>query len=338
MDRDQANAARFDAESQKGHYESWFIRANSPSGERAFWIRYTIFQPTGAPTEAVGQRWAIVFGPEGIVAVQDEVPVAECDFSSNGLRARIGSSTLNDDGALGECVRGEHSIRWQLAMDGGDKPLLLLSEGLYAGSFPKAKALVPRPHVRFNGALVVDGERLSIDGWRGSQNHNWGVRHTDRYAWGQVASFAEREDAFLEVSTAQIDIGPLRSPWLTPLSLRLGARTYEFGSLWSAARNHGDYGAARNGAPASASHPRWSFAARRGSVSIRGSIHAPADAFVAVPYGNPPGGEKICLNTKCARCELTLVDGSERYSLSSHSAAFEILSDIRPATIPLAFG
>ncbi|MFT5355814.1 MAG: hypothetical protein ACI9KE_003033 [Polyangiales bacterium] len=337
MDRDQANAARFDAKNRKGHYESWFIRGNSPSGEQAFWIRYTIFQPAGAPEQAVGQRWAIVFRPEGIIAVKDELPITECDFSPAGLRARIGNSTLDDEGALGECFRGEHSIRWHLAMSGGDEPLLLLSERLYTGSFPKAKALVPRPRVRFNGALVVDGERISIDGWQGSQNHNWGLRHTDRYAWGQVASFVERDDAFLELSTAQLDIGPFRSPWFTPLTLRLGERAYEFGSLWAAAQNHGDYGAAPNGAPSPSEHPRWSFAASRGDVSIRGTIHAPGDAFVALPYGNPPGGEKICLNTKCAHCELTLVDNGERHTLTSKSAAFEILSDVRPGNIPLAF-
>lgn len=337
MDRDQANAARFDALNRKGHYESWFIRGNSPDGEHAFWIRYTIFQPAGAPEQAVGQRWAIVFRPEGIVAVQDEVAIAECSFSPTGLSVRVGDSTLNDDGALGQCVRGERSIRWQLAMEGGDAPLLLLSEGLYAGSFPKAKALVPRPGVRFNGALVVDGERISIDGWRGSQNHNWGLRHTDRYAWGQVASFAERDDAFLELSTAQLDIGPFRSPWFTPLTLRIGERAYEFGSLWDAARNHGDYGAGRDGAPVNVDHPRWRFRAKRDGVVIRGSIHAPASAFVALPYGNPPGGEKICLNTKYARCEIAVIESGKTQTLTSDAAAFEILSDVRPDSIPVAF-
>lgn len=337
MDRDQANAARFDAQNRRGHYESWFIRGNSPDGESAFWIRYTIFQPAGAPEQAVGQRWAIMFRPQGIVAVQDELPIGECSFSTSGLSVRVGDSTLDDKGAHGECVRGKHYIRWQLGFDGGDAPLLLLSEKLYAGSFPKAKALVPRPSVRFKGHIDMDDERISIDGWRGSQNHNWGLRHTDRYAWGQVASFNERDDAFLEISTAQLDIGPFRSPWFTPLTLRLGGQTHAFGSLWAAARNHGDYGAGGDGVPADVEHPRWRFRAQSGGVLIEGTIHAPARSFVALPYGNPPGGEKICLNTKYARCELSVSDRGATQTLTSDAAAFEILSDVRPTSIPRAF-
>jgi hypothetical protein len=45
----------------------------------------------------------------------------------------------------------------------------------------------------------------------GSQNHNWGSRHTDHYAWGQVAGFDDDPDAFLELSTARVRVGPLIS-------------------------------------------------------------------------------------------------------------------------------
>jgi hypothetical protein len=33
----------------RGHYESFFQRANHPTRPLAFWIRYTIFSPTGHP-------------------------------------------------------------------------------------------------------------------------------------------------------------------------------------------------------------------------------------------------------------------------------------------------
>ena len=341
MNRDQANAARFDPSSEAGHYESWFIRANSAGGE-AFWIRYTLFHPAGGG-KTLGERWAIVFRPEHpeeskrIVAVKDDVAMSQCGFSAANLNARIAESTLSDAGAEGECSRGGHKMSWNLAMKGGDEPLLLLQPGLYKGGFPKAKALVPRPHVVFDGEILIDGEALRVDAWRGSQNHNWGSRHTDRYAWGQVVSFEERDDAFLEVSTAQIDLGPFRSPWFTPLTLRLGGETYNVGSLVGAARNHGDYGAGRDGTPGTPEHPHWSFGAVRRGFSIQGRIEAPASAFVALPYSNPPGGEKICLNTKCARCVLEVRIEGKHQPLTSSAAAFEMLCDVRPSTIPHAF-
>jgi hypothetical protein len=36
---------------------------------------------------------------------------------------------------------------------------------------------------RFIGTITLNGQPIEIDNWVGSQNHNWGVRHTDRYAW-----------------------------------------------------------------------------------------------------------------------------------------------------------
>ena len=52
--RDSCNGARYEPGTMRGHYESWFLRANDASGRRAFWIRYTIFSPRGRPGDAVG--------------------------------------------------------------------------------------------------------------------------------------------------------------------------------------------------------------------------------------------------------------------------------------------
>jgi hypothetical protein len=48
--------------------------------------------------------------------------------------------------------------------------------------------------------------------WVGSQNHNWGSKHTDRYSWGQVAGFDAHPESFLEVATARLKLGPLWTP------------------------------------------------------------------------------------------------------------------------------
>ena len=124
-----------------------------------------------------------------------------------------------------------HRITWTLALHDGGPPLVLMAPSSYEGGFPKAKALVPRPASRFDGELTVDGERIAIDGWLGSQNHNWGRAHTDRYVWGQVAGFDGHDDAFLECSSAKLRIGPVQTPWLTLVVLRLGDEELTFNSL-----------------------------------------------------------------------------------------------------------
>jgi hypothetical protein len=74
-------------------------------------------------------------------------------------------------------------------------------------------------------------------------------------------------------------------------------------------------------------------------VRIHGRISAPTHRFVGLRYLNPPGGEKICLNSKLARCVLTLDQPgrpSRRFS-TAHRAAFEILTDDRERHgLPLA--
>jgi hypothetical protein len=319
--RDPWNGARWRAGDAGGHYESWFQRANDASGRRAFWIRYTIFAPRGQPEAAVGELWAIAFDRERqqIRAVKQVHPIDACAFAPDRLDVRIGDATLDGGALRGSAASGGHAIGWDLRYGGGQAPLLLLPERLYAARLPRAKALVGQPLARFDGTLAVDGEVIDVDGWVGSQNHNWGSRHTDRYAWGQVAGFDEEPDAFLECSTARLRAGPVWLPPMSPVVLRLRGETLAWNALPRAVRARGRY------APYA-----WRIQTSSGVGSLALRIWAEPAEFVALRYGNPPGGTKICLNSKTARCELTLQRGDRTLSLFSSRAAFEILDDRAP--------
>ncbi len=317
------NATRFVAGSSAGAYESWFQRANHPSRPLAFWIRYTIFAPRGRPRDAIGELWAVYFDGEKrrVVAVKEEHPLSACSFSGRGLEVAIASARLDAARLEGAAKRGPHALSWSLGYASEHPPLLLLPEALYAGGFPRAKALVGAPLARFDGTLEVDGEAIAIDGWVGSQNHNWGSEHTARYAWGQVAGFDDAPDAFLELSTARVRLGPALTPPMTVLVLLLDGEELRFSSIPTALRARGRY------APF-----QWSFETGDRHTTITGTIAAPSWSFVALPYGNPPGGLKTCLNTKLARCNLTVERrGVPTRTLSTSSrAAFELLSDDPP--------
>jgi hypothetical protein len=204
--------------------------------------------------------------------------------------------------------------------------LLLLPEPFYGRRFPKAKALVGTPHARYGGTLDVDDRRIAVDGWTGSQNHNWGVRHTDRYAWGQVAGFDNAPDAFLECSTAQIRIGPVWTPRLTLVVLREGGQEIALNGLVQAMRARG-----------SSDSFTWKLDTRKRDVHIHGCIQAPASAFVGLRYRNPPGGEKTCLNTKLASAEITVEQRGRppRTLVTRHRAALELLGDGGDPRVPV---
>lgn len=329
--RDRWNGARWDQADARGHYESWFQRANHPTRPLAFWIRYTLFAPRAPESSSarpIGELWAITFDGERdrVVAVKEEHPIERCAFDPSALAVTIADAQLEEGRLEGGARSGDHAIAWTLAYESAEPPLLLLDPKLYGASFPKAKALVGAPLAHFRGTLDVDGERWEIDDWVGSQNHNWGSQHTDRYAWGQVAGFDEDPEAFLEVATAQVKLGPIHTPRSTVLCLRLDGREHRFDTIGKALRRtRGRY------APF-----EWRFGARDRDVSIDGWIHAPREAFIALPYLNPPGGVKICLNSKIAECALTVTTGGQTRTLTSaHRAAFEILTDAAPEGVPL---
>jgi hypothetical protein len=305
------NGARYVAGT--GHYESWFQRANDATGRRAFWIRYTIFSPEDHPEDAVGELWAIAFDRQtgNIVAVKDVVPIAECRFASEGLDVTIAGHTLDAKGLRGEAAANGHVIAWDLTYGGAQPPLLVLPERLYRGPFPRAKLLVGSPNAKFRGSVTVDGELWAIADWVGSQNHNWGSRHTDRYAWGQVCGFDDEPDAFLECSTARLKIGPFWTPWMSPLVFRYKGETIAMNRIDRAIRATGKY-------------DPYVWTIESGDLRIR--ITADEKDFVALRYANPPGGSKICLNSKIARCELSY----RGTHLRSSRAAFEILDDTAP--------
>lgn len=318
-DRDRWNACRF-VPGAAGHYESYFQRANHPDRPLAFWIRYTIFSPKDRPGDAIGELWAIWFDGESgtITAAKEEHPIEGCTFSNDSLNATIAGATLDGSTLAGSAASDQHQLDWSLTYTSPAAPLLLFPESFYERSLPKAKALVGSPHARFDGSITVDGTEHTIDGWIGSQNHNWGTKHTDLYAWGQVAGFDDAPDAFLEVATARIRLGPLWSPWMTPIVLRLDGRQHALNTLWRCVRATADF-----------DYFSWRFRSEDVGVRIHGSIEAPALSFVGLRYLNPPRGVKTCLNSKLARCEITVERPGipTRTLTTAHRAAFEILTD-----------
>ena len=327
MARDRWNAARYRAD-LRGHYESWFLRANHPRQARAFWIRYTIFSPKGRPEDAIGELWAIAFDREAgtVTAAKTELSIERCKFSDKGADVEIGKATLTAESLNGEAESSGKTLRWDLRYGDPDAPLLLLPEPLYRAPLPKAKVVVPQPNAKFSGWIDVDGERWEIDDWVGSQNHNWGSKHTDFYAWGQVAGFDDAPGVFFECATARLKLGPLWTPPLTVAVLRLPDAEIRLNTIRQALKADGIVDGLD-----------WSLASKQGDVELRARITAPREAFVGLTYYNPPGGTKTCLNTKLARCELSLHRrGHPDLELSTeHRAAFEILTDDPDPGIPV---
>ncbi len=312
------NHARYTGQ-RGGFYESYFLRANHPERPLAFWLRYTVFSPRAGPEAAIGELWGVVFDGARHHTFKAEHPWSACAFAPNAFDVRIGSARLGPGAASGAIAGKGRTLAWDLRFEGDERPLLLLPAQSYAARFPAAKALVNLPLARFSGAIELDGESIPIDAWIGSQNHNWGTRHTDKYAWGQVAGFDNDRSAFLELATAQLKLGPFWTPPFTPIVLRAHGREYALNSNPEALS-----------ARAETRYFSWRFRSANAACAISGEISAPREHFTALAYKNPIGGTKTCLNTKLAACRIELhdkQDGTRSTFETANRAAFEILTD-----------
>lgn len=303
-----------------GHYESWFVRANHPERPLAFWIRYTQFIAADE-RPALGEIWAIWFDGEKaqVIAVKQEFPLDQCHFASDRLGVELPVATLHSGHLEGQAEHGGHTLGWALDYDPeSTAPLLLLPEAAYDKRLPRAKSITSRPQLRLNGDFTVDGEHFPIRQWRGSENHNWGSRHTDQYAWGQVVGFDRAPGVFFECATARVKLGPVYTPWMSLATLRLEGRDYLFNRPLTALRARGHY-----------RFFDWQLASQCGEASIEARIEAPREHFAGLTYYNPPAGSKTCLNSKIARCVLRVNrhDRPPLELLSEHGAAFEIFTD-----------
>ncbi len=323
-----ANRCRFRPGADQGHYESYFLRANHPQRALAFWIRYTFFSPQGRPQEAVGELWALCFDGErkSIAAVKQCYALDTCNIGRDGLALEIGAARLDSASMSGAAASGGHALAWDMQYSAPHPPLLLLPAPLYESGLPRAKALVTAPGADFSGTLRVDGEAIDIHAWRGSQNHNWGSRHTDAYAWGQVAGFDGAPDVFLECASARLKIGPFRTPSMTLVVLRIGTQEFALNSLAQSVRTRATTG-----------FFHLEIDARARGVRITLRMRAARADFAGLAYANPPGGVKTCLNTKLAACDLTIEQGGQpaRSYSTRNRAAFEILTDRQDHGVPM---
>ena len=308
---------------KKGFYESFYQRANHPTQPLAFWTRYTIFSAKNKPEESIGELWGVFFnGMTGEhVAIKKEWPLSHCTFDTTKFFVKVGEAILQEGSLKGELSADKKRLGWNLTFETKEKPSPFMPLHFYERRFPVAKSAIGFPMARYNGTFIVNGREIPIRDWVGSQNHNWGYKHTDQYALGQVAGFDNSADSFFEIATARMKIGCFKFPALTPAVLRHRGREHTFYNLWQALKSRGSY-----------RYFVWDFHVENKDLEIDGTIAAPKNAFVAFVYYNPPGDIKNCLNTKIASCHLRLRyknlihDLKNEELIAQHRSLFEILT------------
>jgi len=319
--------ARFpDVASQKGHYESFYLKASQPGGGRSVWLRHTTHQ---RPDEGVqGSVWLTAFdaGAPGPRATKATLPAAEVS-APEGVYIRIGESELAPGRARGSIAGDAPHASWDLSFEGGAEPLRHLPyEFMYTAKLPRTKMLSPHPYVTFSGRVEIAGETIELDGWPGMVGHNWGAEHAERWTWIQASDLGGQRGDYLDIAAGRIKVGPMTTPWIANGRLVLDGEPYALGGLDKM------YGTDIEEGPDGCT---FTFPGK--NVNVKGRVSAPLKDFVAWVYADPAGPEHNAINCSIADIELKVERPATKHARVevAGAAAYELGTRDTDHGIPL---
>ena len=183
----------------------------------------------------------------------------------------------------GSATMAGRTARWDLAVTGGGQALRPLRPAvLYRAPLPRTKLEASVPDGLVNGTLDVDGQAVSVSGWRGTVGHNWGSEHADSWVWLHAAGFAEAPEGWLELVLARIKVGGARLPWTAMGVLSLGGDTMPVGGLGRR--------------PLVVAQPgRLTASIGSPGARLRVTVATGEQDAVAVAYADPAGGSRAGL-------------------------------------------
>jgi hypothetical protein len=195
----------------RGHYESYYLRAVDPTGRRGVWIRYTVAVAPGGPP--AGQLWFTFFDRSAPAPRAVRVDAGTATTGPDGW-IRFGDSTFGPAGADGEARSPAGSVSWSLRCRDGETRLEhLRRDWMYRARPPRTKLLSLSPSALFDGTLEVDGETISLDGWRGMVGHNWGEQHAAQWIWLHGLGFeGAAPGTWLDLAVGRVRLGPVATP------------------------------------------------------------------------------------------------------------------------------
>ncbi|HEY8466846.1 MAG TPA: hypothetical protein VIL04_08585 [Solirubrobacterales bacterium] len=297
------------------HYESFYIKATSPEGGRALWLRHTIHQRPGH--EATASLWLTYFDADadGPRAGKVTVPAGELSFPP-GAYIRIGEAVLEPGAARGALADESLPASWDLRFTDAAEPLHHLPyERMYTAKLPRTKLLSPHPSARFDGELRLGDEAIEVAGWRGMVGHNWGAEHAERWVWLHAAGLNGNEGDYFDVAAGRIRIGPFTTPWVANGMIVLDGEAHRLGGLGHV------YGTVVEARPGEC---EFTFPGK--GVNVRGRVQAPLKDFVAWVYADPKGPEHNTINCSIADIELKVERPGRRHGrvAMAGAAAYEL--------------
>ncbi|HEV7162034.1 MAG TPA: hypothetical protein VGN25_02145, partial [Solirubrobacteraceae bacterium] len=193
-----------------GMYESFYLRAVSPTEPVGVWIRHTVHKAPGRPPR--GSVWCTVFDAAAGRPFMHKLSSETVQVPAGGWIAIAEHASMGPGETSGSCG----DARWSLTFSTHEAELRHLNPGwLYRSPLPRTKLTSPAPNASFGGMLELGGGRtLNLDGWHGMVGHNWGSEHAERWIWLHGVDFEQCEGAWLDVALGRLLIAGRMTPWV----------------------------------------------------------------------------------------------------------------------------
>jgi len=315
---------------REGWYEVYYLKFNHRASGAAAWLRYTLLVPRPDAGVPVCELWAIAFDPHDPsrnLALKRTRPLDPTAIGRDRLDFRVGAARLQHDAARGSLEGPDGRLAWELAWDPPhDSFRPFPHDAMYRLPLPKTKWLVPNQDVAFRGSLHWNDRVLECTGEPGQQTHLWGTQHAERWVWGHAGLWADGADASFECLSSRLRFGPVSTPDLTLLLLRLDGRWRRLNALWRAPFQR-----------ARIDLPNFLFDAAGDGLRVRGRASARLADLVGVEYTDPDGAHLWCYNTKVADLTLEVRDerGAQRTLRADRTFALEFVQRTRDPRIPV---
>jgi hypothetical protein len=325
----QSSAMFARAPARRGMYESFYVRAVSPSQPLGVWIRHTAQKPPGG--RAHGSLWCTVFDAARGRPFQQKLTSDALSVPPGGWIAlgdeRAEGGSLTPRGSRGGCGAASWSLRFDAR---ADELRHLPRAWLYSAPLPRTKLTSPAPDADFDGSLTLAGEReLDLSGWRGMVGHNWGSEHAERWIWLHGIGFAEDADAWLDVALGRVLVGGRLTPWIANGAISLEDRRLRVGGI----------GARGLHVEERVDGCELTLPGERGLI-VQARVAAPAGTAAGWRYDDPRGGAgHDVVNCSIARLELAVTPPggyAERTLTSAHGGAYELGMRERDHGVPIA--
>ncbi len=323
------NVLRWNGKS-RGHYEVYYFKFNDADQGVAFWFRYTLLIPVPGQGDPVGELWGIFFDahdPENNRAWKRSYPIDQVASQRQPFELRIHDAVLRHDMARGRIESPDGAVAWDLRLEPDPVGFRNLPSVLYRLPVPTTKVVAPNLSCSYSGTVDMGDRVVELAGAPGHQAHIWGTKHAARWAWANCNLFSGRNDAVLEALSAHVKVGPVSTPPLSSVYLRVGREEYRFDGFRQmlTINSHWDVKA-------------WSLEAHDRRYQLVAQITSSPEWMVGVRYQDPDGETRVCHNTKVANAEIRLLERQTgrppvlRHALrAERTCAFEV---VEPEAVP----